>query len=233
MSYVNSSDSDGSSNIKEEDYDETSFLYEIEEDEAIYEYESKKKPKKKVEDEIIKDLKPKKNKFLNEGGAIMRPLKAAIYQLEKKRKKKEALYLYDEYDVVGKTIYEQENSKEESVYSKGKIRNKETTISKEEKEERIGRYSDMEVDYTFDEKPYHDVQLEEVLTEGKPAKEKKPRASETPDSLDLTSRKATRDETDTPEAHQLDKPSKKKEEKKTTSDNNEQDADIEDIIFDD
>lgn len=173
MSYVNSSDSNGSSNVKEEDLEEMSFLYEIEEDEATYEYEAKKKRKEKEENEIITDLKPKKNKFLNEGGAIMRPLKAAIYQLEKKRLNKEALYLYDEDDVVVNTIYEHVNSKGESVYSKGKIRNKETTISKAEKEEHVGRYSDMEVDYTFDEKPYHEVYLEEVVTEGKPTKEKK------------------------------------------------------------
>jgi hypothetical protein len=169
MSSVNSSDSNGSSKTKKEELEETSFLYEIEEEGAIYEYESKKKK----EDEIIEDLKPKKNKILNEGGAIMRPLKAAIYQLEKKRKKKEALYMYDEYDVVANTIYEQVNSKDETVYSKGKIRNKETTISKPEKEERIGRYSDMEVDYTFDEKPYQEVYLEEVVTEGKPTTNEK------------------------------------------------------------
>ena len=193
MSSTNSSDSNGSSNVKEEELEEVTFLYEIEEDEVVY--GSKKKSKKKDEDDIIEDLKPRSRKKPNEGGTIMRPLRAAIYQLEKKREKKEALYMYDEEDVVSDTIYEKVDSKEGSVYAKGKIRNKETTISETEKEEHVGRYSDMEVDYTFDEKPYHEVYLEEIVTEGRPTTE-----------------------------------GKKKE---TTSEDDEEDAEIEDIIFDD
>jgi len=194
MSSAKTPESDSYSEVAEEKRDEEFVFYDVTEEESIYRYDLKKnkrKTKKVDQDWIIQALKPKRKpirfaipvetkpnpkRTLKMGGGHLTKKDSPIYNLEQ-RVTKEALYFVEDEDVsiANESIYETVQIEQDIIYSKGKERNKETAISGRNTEERIGRYSDMEVDYSFGEKPYADVYLEEVVTEGRLQDKKVPK----------------------------------------------------------